>query len=123
MATAEAQVKPEELLAELRKQGASNAEAISEIKKSPEAITKRLDEPDFSGLRAANDSTVSYWQSGESKQYKLNRAKNYPIDVRRLPKSASTGTLRICFSRRQSRLDSLGYLSRRDGPGHLEGTP
>lgn len=87
MATAEAQVKPEELLAELRKQGASNAEAISEIKKSQEAITKRLDEPDFSGLRAANDSTVSYWQSGDSKQYKLNRAKNYPIDVRRLPKS------------------------------------
>ena len=87
MATAEAQVKPEELLAELRKQGASNAEAIAEIKKTHEALVEKLGAPDFSGLRASSDATAAYWQASESKNYRISRAKNYPVDLRRLPKN------------------------------------
>lgn len=57
MATAEAQVKPEEMLAELRKQGASNAEALAEVTKKYDDVLKsnaelksKLDAPDFGRL-------------------------------------------------------------------------
>lgn len=60
MATAEAQVKPEEMLAELRKQGASNAEALAEVTKKYDDVLKsnaelksKLDAPDFGNVADA----------------------------------------------------------------------
>lgn len=72
-------------VAELRKQGASIAEAVGEIKKSHEGISKRLDAPDFSGLRASNDS-ISYWEPTDEKvKLRLGKSHHYPIMPKMLP--------------------------------------
>lgn len=75
-----AEANLEQEVAELRKQGASMKEAV-------ETLTKALDKPDYSGLRAhAGEGTLGYWE-GDTEVIKTHvDDKGYRSLPRKLPK-------------------------------------
>lgn len=82
--------KFEQEIAALKAEGASDKEAIAELTKTVDTLTKSLDKPDFSGLRAhAGEGTMGYWETDKPEIVKTRVRPDGKY--RALPKSMPKG--------------------------------